>query len=111
MRTMLRSKVTLLFLAFAVMLAVGGTAMALTTDTSGTTTSASPTISSDKDDYAPGELVTLTGGNWQPGESVRIVVNDTYGATWKRDVNVTADDTGNVTDSPGCRTRSSPTTT
>jgi hypothetical protein len=98
MRTMLRSKVTLLFLAFAVMLAVGGTAMALTTDGSGTTTSVSPTISSDKADYAPGELVTLTGSNWQPGESVHIVVNDTYGATWKHDVYVDADASGNITD-------------
>jgi hypothetical protein len=50
-------------LAFAVaLLAVGGTAMAITTDTSGTTSS-SPTIQSDKADYAPGELVTLTGSN------------------------------------------------
>jgi hypothetical protein len=36
--------------------------MAITTDTSGTTSS-SPTIQSDKADYAPGELVTLTGSN------------------------------------------------
>src|SRR5829696_6365598 len=98
MRTMLRSKVTLLFLAFAVMLAVSGTAMALTTDGSGTTTAASPTISSDKADYRPGELVTLTGGNWQPGESVNIKVNDTYGASWSRNVDVTADASGNITD-------------
>src|SRR5918998_865399 len=28
-----------------------------------------PTIASDKDDYAPGELVTLRGLNWQPGET------------------------------------------
>src|SRR5829696_7032430 len=61
MRTFLRSKVTLLFLAFAVAIfAVTGTAMALTTDGSGTT-SLSPTIQSDKEDYAPGSTVTLTG--------------------------------------------------
>ena len=54
--------------------------MALTTDTG---TSPSPTIQSDKADYAPGELVTLTGSGWQPGESVHIVVNDTYGASWQ----------------------------
>src|SRR5215207_10970838 len=98
MRTRLRSKVTLLLLAFAVAIfAVAGTAMALTSDPSGTT-SASPTIQSDKADYAPGELVTLTGGNWQPGESVNIKVNDTYGASWSRNVDVTADASGNITD-------------
>ena len=76
MRTMLRSKVTLLFLAFAVAIfAFAGMAMAQTTDTSGST-AAAPTIQSDKDDYAPGELVTLTGSGWQPGETVNIKVND-----------------------------------
>src|SRR4051794_10049235 len=58
---------------------------------SGTTATLSPTVTSDKGDYAPGELVTLTGGNWQPGESVHINVNDSAGATWSRDVDVTAD--------------------
>jgi hypothetical protein len=100
MRTTLRSKVTLLFIAFAaLLLAFPAMASALTTDGSGTTTSLSPTIQSDKADYAPGELVTLTGSNWQPGESVNINVNDTYGATWSRNVDVTADASGNITDS------------
>ena len=57
-----------------------------------------PTIASDKADYAPGETVTLTGTNWAAGEAVRIVVNDTYGASWVRGVTVTATDTGAVTD-------------
>jgi hypothetical protein len=52
MRTKLRSKVTLLFVVCAALLAVAGTAMALTTDTSGSTSPA-PTIQSDKDDYPP----------------------------------------------------------
>jgi len=99
MRTYLRSKVTLLFLAFAVAIfAISGTAMALVTDTSGNTAPA-PTIQSDKADYAPGSTVNLSGSGWQSGESVHIVVNDTYGATWKHDVYVTADASGNVTDS------------
>src|SRR5215208_6986887 len=99
MRTRLRSKVTLLLLAFAVAIfAVAGTAMALTSDPSGTTSS-SPTIQSDKADYAPGELVTLTGGNWAPGESVNIKVNDDAGQTWSRNVDVTADESGNISDS------------
>jgi hypothetical protein len=90
MRTMLRGKVTLLFLTCAVILLVFP-AMA--------SAQGAPTIQSDKADYRPGELVTLTGGNWQPGESVNIKVNDTYGASWSRNVDVTADASGNVTDS------------
>jgi hypothetical protein len=99
MRTRLRSKATLLFLAFAVAIfAVAGTAMALVSDPSANT-APSPTITSDKADYRPGELVTLTGGNWQPGESVNIKVNDTYGASWARNVDVTANANGEITDS------------
>ena len=57
-----------------------------------------PTIASDKADYAPGETVTLTGTNWAAGEAVHIVVNDTYGASWVRDVTVTASVVGTITD-------------
>src|SRR5829696_8989808 len=98
MRTRLRSKFTLLFIVCAALLAVGGTAMAITADPSGSTAPA-PTIQSDKADYAPGELVTLTGSGWKPGESVNIKVNDTYGATWSRNVDVTANANGEITDS------------
>jgi hypothetical protein len=95
MRTKLRSKITLLFIVCAALIAVPGAA-ALAQDTG---TPAAPTIQSDKADYAPGELVTLTGGGWQAGESVHINVNDTFGATWTRNVDVTADASGNITDS------------
>jgi VCBS repeat-containing protein len=98
MRTRLRSKVTLLFIVCAALLAVGGTAMAITADPSGNTAPA-PTIQSDQADYAPGETVTLTGSNWQPGESVHINVNDDLGQTWNRDADVTADASGNISDS------------
>jgi hypothetical protein len=94
MRTKLRSKVTLLFMMLAVLIAVPGAA-ALAQDTG---TTPAPTIQSDKADYAPGELVTLTGSGWQPGESVNIVVNDDVGQTWNRNVNVIADASGNITD-------------
>ena len=53
-----------------------------------------PSVWSDKADYAPGELVTLSGANWQAGETVNIVVNDDVGETWRRDVDVTADAAG-----------------
>ncbi len=49
-----------------------------------------PTIASDKADYAPGEAVTLLGQDWQPGESVHIFVNDDEGQSWSRNVDVTA---------------------
>src|SRR5436190_12839346 len=58
-----------------------------------------PTLSSDQADYAPGATVTLRGANWQPAESVRIVVNDSVGQTWQRDVTVHADTSGTITDS------------
>ena len=43
-----------------------------------------PTIASDKADYAPGELVTLTGQNWQGDARVHIVVNDDGGQCGSR---------------------------
>jgi VCBS repeat-containing protein len=59
---------------------------------------AAPTISSDKADYAPGELVTLAGSNWHAGESVHISVNDSAGSTWSRSVDVVADASGDISD-------------
>jgi photosystem II stability/assembly factor-like uncharacterized protein len=98
MRTRLRSKSALLFVAFAaLLLAVAGTTMALTADPSGSTSPA-PTIQSDKADYFPGETVTFTGSNWQPGETVHINVNDDEGNTWSRNADVTADENGAIRD-------------
>lgn len=67
--------------------------------TAGSDDASSPTISSDKADYAPGETVTLTGTNWQPGESVHLSVTSEGGdQTWSRDVDVIADENGEITD-------------
>ena len=60
--------------------------------------SSSPWIASDKLDYAPGSTVHLTGGNWAPGEEVRIVTNDTLGNTWSQTDTVTADGSGAIVD-------------
>ena len=57
-----------------------------------------PSVWSDKADYAPGEEVALSGANWAPGESVHIRVNDDAGETWRRDVDVTADESGAISD-------------
>jgi hypothetical protein len=59
---------------------------------------AGPTIASDQADYPPGGLVTLTGEGWASGEAVHLTVNDDVGRTWQRDVDVTADGAGTVTD-------------
>ncbi len=60
----------------------------------GGATAAAPWIVSDKDDYPPGGHVVLSGGGWEPGESVHISVNDDAGRTWSRNVDVKADGTG-----------------
>jgi hypothetical protein len=60
--------------------------------------SGAPSISSDRPDYAPGDTVTLSGDGWGMGELVHINVNDTAGSTWSRDVDVTADFFGMITD-------------
>lgn len=69
-----------------------------------------PSVWSDKADYAPGELVTLSGANWQAGETVHIRVNDYNGESWSRDVDVTADEAGAIADSFTCPSTSSPST-
>src|SRR5712691_412472 len=64
----------------------------------GDATTPPPWISSDQPDYQPGGTVALTGGNWQPAEAVHIVVNDDQGQTWNHTTDVTADNTGAITD-------------
>jgi hypothetical protein len=98
MRTRLRGKVTLLFMMFALLLAIPAVALAQDAGDS-TTSSPAPTIQSDQADYAPGDLVTLTGSGWQSGEKVNIFVNDDVGQTWSRSVDVYADASGNISDS------------
>ena len=62
--------------------------------TAESTPSFPPTIASDKADYAPGELVTLNGAYWQPGEVVNIFVNDDVGQTWNHTASITASEDG-----------------
>jgi hypothetical protein len=54
------------------------------------------TIRSEEASDAPGKTVTLTGSNWQPGESVYINVKDDQGKTWGHNVDVTADASGQL---------------
>ncbi len=55
-------------------------------------------IASDQGDYPPGGTVTLTGSNWFAGEIVHIFVNDDFGSTWYRNVDVAADASGGISD-------------
>jgi CSLREA domain-containing protein len=99
MQTMLRSKVTLLFMTLGLLIAVPAVALAQDAgDPTGTPSPAplGPTIQSDKEDYPPADTVILTGSGWQPGETVNINVNDDEGQTWNRNVDVIADENGNV---------------
>src|SRR5687767_1198497 len=87
---------TFLFAIFAALVAAFAfSSTALASVDEGTTP---PAISSDKADYAPGELVTLRGSSWSAGETVTIDVNDDAGQTWRRTVDVTADADGNIID-------------
>ena len=96
MRTrLMRGKLSLLFLTIAVLLAIP--AIAFAQDSTGSTSPA-PTIQSDKEDYPPADTVILTGSGWQPGETVNINVNDDETQTWNRNVDVIADENGNVRD-------------
>jgi hypothetical protein len=90
-----RRTAILLFGVAALLLAFAGSALAVE---DGVGAPAAPWITSDKADYAPGELVTLTGGSWGPGESVHIYVEDDQGKTWSRDVDVVAGEDGSITD-------------
>ena len=84
-----------LVLAFVLVGALGITGTATADDP--VDHSGPPWIASDQADYAPGAAVTLSGGNWAAGELVHIDVNDNHGESWLRDVDVTADADGKIT--------------
>src|SRR3712207_838070 len=92
----LTGRFSLLLLAFAVMVSIAAVAMGWSVKANAQTPA--PTIQSDLSDYGPGDTVTLTGSNWQPGELVNIYVNDDLGKTWERNVDVTADANGAIRD-------------
>ncbi len=48
------------------------------------------TIKTDKDDYAPGELVTMTGSGWQPGETVTLFLHEINNPDPHDDLTLTA---------------------
>jgi hypothetical protein len=48
------------------------------------------TVKTDKDDYAPGELVTMTGSGWQPGETVSLFLHEINNPDPHDDLTLTA---------------------
>jgi N-acetylneuraminic acid mutarotase len=59
-----------------------------------------PTIKTDKDDYAPGTPVYMTGGGWQPGEQVALQLHEVQASGNVIDHSITpitADSFGNIT--------------
>lgn len=58
---------------------------------------AAPSIATDRDDYAPGEMVTLTGTRWVPGEIVTIVLREDPALHDELTLYAVADENGNFT--------------
>ena len=58
-----------------------------------------PSIVSDEADYQLGGTVTLSGANWAADEVVHVQVDDTWGSSWNRTVDVAATDAGEIIDS------------
>jgi hypothetical protein len=71
--------------AILLALALGGTAMAQ-----------SATVMTDRADYAPGEIVTITGSGWQPGETVTLQLVESPLIDTHPDLTAVADANGNI---------------
>ena len=54
------------------------------------------TIKTDKDDYAPGELATITGSGWQPNEEVTLLFQEDPAVHDDYVLKVNADGNGNI---------------
>src|SRR3989442_12404717 len=56
------------------------------------------TVKTDKEDYAPGEVVTITGSGWQPGEAVTLELHEDldHDADTDQTLTTTADSSGNI---------------
>ena len=48
------------------------------------------TVKTDKDDYVPGQTVVITGGGWQPGETVTLLLQEDVSPPFHDDLVLTA---------------------
>src|SRR5258708_22319849 len=62
----------------------------------GTASAQSATVMTDKGDYAPGEIVTITGSGWQPGETVTLHLEESPLVDTPTDMIAVADANGNI---------------
>ncbi|HEU5181948.1 MAG TPA: kelch repeat-containing protein [Candidatus Polarisedimenticolia bacterium] len=56
------------------------------------------TVKTDKEDYAPGTIVTITGSGWEPGETVGITLHEVPELHEELAWSTTADETGAIHD-------------
>ena len=54
------------------------------------------TVKTDKDDYAPGQFVTITGTGWQPGETVQLTLHEVGTGAPDMPLDAVADAQGNI---------------
>ena len=54
------------------------------------------TVKTDKDDYAPGEFVTITGKGWQPGETVNLILREVGTGAMDTPLNAIAQPDGTI---------------
>src|SRR5947207_2846862 len=56
------------------------------------------TVKTNKEDYAPGEVVTMTGSGWQPGEAVTLELHEDldYDEDTDQTLTTTADSSGSI---------------
>lgn len=85
MRRALASTTASFATALLLALALGGTALAQ-----------SATVMTDKADYAPGEIVIITGSGWQAGETVTLNFVESPLLDTHPDLTAVADDSGNI---------------
>src|SRR5206468_11320523 len=61
-----------------------------------TASAQNPTITTDRDDYAPGETVVITGSGWMPGETVSMLLFEEPWGQLNRTLSAVADSLGNI---------------
>ena len=54
------------------------------------------TVTTDKDDYVPGDTVTVTGAGWTPAETVRLLIHEDSTGHPDRTLSAVADDAGHI---------------
>ena len=56
------------------------------------------TVKSDRNDYAPGETVVISGSGWESGETVRLTLVEAPEIHERRTIEVVADESGSISD-------------